>query len=149
MPDSDISYEAIVELIRKEEIKANDRRKKRDWIAAMPSVLSYISGTMLIAVWGILIYISPPRGTDWAWLSFFGDYTPASFTWPKLPVNVAYFMLIACMVLCVAAFLFNRMRMKRKDDKYKVSVFLIGSVALITFVSFLVRFIPMGILGSL
>lgn len=147
MAEDDLDYDTIVQLLEKADKEDKDdkeRRKKRDWITIMPVILSIIAWSLVFAVWFILDQAAPPR--DYGWLSFFGYYAPNE-PWPRRPVNISYIMLIVSVILCVTAFFFNKMRMKRKGDKYRVSVFFVSAIALITLVVFLVRFIPTNIIG--
>lgn len=150
MADDGLDFDtlaAIVQQANKEEDKS-ERRKKRDLLTILPVVLSLLSFVVVIAVWFIWDMANPyPTGTSWAWLTFFGLQPQEGLRWPRRPINIAYIMLIASMVMCVIAFICNIRRMKRKGDKYSVSVFLVGAIALVTFVSFLVQFLPMGIIG--
>ena len=58
---------------------------------------------------------------------------------------VAFFLLIAALAICVIAFFFNKARMRRKTDKYRKSVIIIGAITIIGVVLFLVRFgFPFG-----
>lgn len=146
--DDKVDYNAIADILDIAKKEDGERRKKRDLITQLPSILALISGTLVFAVWLIWNYANPnPPGANWGWLSFFGDYTVQIRPWPRVLVNIAYIMLLISVGLCIIAHALDRMRMKRKTDRYSWSVFFIGALAVITLTVFLVQFIPMNILG--
>jgi bacteriorhodopsin len=53
---------------------------------------------------------------------------------------IAYYMLLVSIAICFIAFLFNRMRMRRKTDKYRISIFVIGGISIIAYVAFVMNF---------
>lgn len=148
MADNDLSYENIVEILSEAEQaeKKSERRRKRDLLTVMPAILSAVSFVSLIAVWIILDRAAPPR--YYGWLTLFGEYTQEETPWSSVLVNISYIILIVSMTMCVAAFICNRMRMRRQGDKYMISVFLVGAITLVALVAFLVTFLPMNIIGS-
>gem|GEM_PF-6749885 len=145
----ELDYDAIIALVEKANKEDAEQSKRLDWLNILTTVLSLTAFGLLVAVWIILDKANPHiLGSDWKWLSFFGE-NPVTSTgrWSARPVNTAYILLIVSVVLCVTAFICDKIHIKRKGGKYRVSVFLVGAIALINFVSFLVQFLPMGILG--
>jgi len=60
--------------------------------------------------------------------------------WSEPLLQTAFILLVVAMLVCIAAFFFNKMRMKRKTDKYKKSIMIIGGVTVLGVVLFLLRF---------
>jgi 4-amino-4-deoxy-L-arabinose transferase-like glycosyltransferase len=144
MDDNGLDYNQIKEMIdqHNEEDKNTDRRKKRDIVSRMPTILALIAWMILAAVWVILDQAAPDRG--YGWLSFFevnfGTAAAHRTRWNYSLVYVSYILLLVSIGTCLIAFVFNKFRMRRKTDKYRVSVFFVGGVSIIAFVFFMIRF---------
>ena len=146
MDENELDYKGIIEALQdKSAGKSMDRRKKKDWITKMPVALTLISWAILAAVWVLLDQAAPLK--DYGWLSFFDGYNTPNRPWQRVPVNISYILLMVSIGLCVVAFGFNKMRMRRKTDKLKISVFFVGIVSVVAFVAFLIYFIPRNIIG--
>ena len=144
-----IDYDAIMDILTNDEKDRNkDRRQRRDWITRMPTILSLLSWAILATVWIILDQVAPPK--SYGWLSFFDGYSTPDGSWyrARVPINIAYILLMVSIGLCLVAFAFNRMRKRRKTDKYRFSVFFVGIVSILAFAAFLVFFMPMNIIGN-
>jgi len=147
MEEKQLDYDAIINILTNDEKEQKkDRRQRRDWITKMPVFLSLLSWALLATVWILLDQAAPPK--SYGWLSFFDGYSTPSGFWKRVPVNVAYILLMVSIGLCLIAFGFNKMRMRRKTDKYKISVFFVGIVSIIALVAFLMFFLPRGIIGN-
>lgn len=144
MDNSDLNFDEIKALFESADRKSTDRRKKRDFIAWLPFILSTVALLMTSSVWFILDQNAP---RNYGWLTLFGYFAPEQ-TWPVRPVNVCLYLIIASIVLCVVALLLNRLRMRRRGDKYWLIIFIVGVLAILTLVFFLIQFVPMGILGK-
>ena len=120
-----------------------NRRKKSDWITKMASILSLISWVVMLAVWTAIFLAN--RGATEA-TSALGDtvryiygtdeFVPSSVD--RTALVIAFGLLIASLAICVVAFFFNKLRMRRKTDKYRKSVFVAGGVTIIALVVFLI-----------
>jgi len=146
MDNEGLSYEQITAILDQDEKEKNkDRRQRKDIITRMATILSLCAWTIMIAVWVVLELASPERGmmftqTFFEW-HFGTDATGAiRVRWDRQMVYLAYVLMLASFGTCLFAFLFNRMRMKRKSDKYKKSIFIIAGITAIAFVAFLIRF---------
>ncbi|MCL2663217.1 MAG: hypothetical protein FWE83_07800 [Oscillospiraceae bacterium] len=146
MDNEGLSYEQITDILdQNEKEKKKDRRQRRDIVTRMATILSLCAWATMIAVWVVLELASPERGmlftqTFFQW-HFGTDATGAiRARWDRQLVYLAYVMMLVSFGTCVFAFLFNKMRMKRKSDKYKKSIFVIAGITLIAFVAFLIRF---------
>ena len=120
-----------------------DRRKKADWIVRMATILSVLSWAVVIAVWAVLDAASPER--DRQFISsiirkHFDVQTYVRTGWNRTLLPVGFLLLVASLAVCLVAFFFNKMRMKRKTDKYRKSIIVIGVVTIAGIVAFLIRF---------
>ena len=120
-----------------------ERRKKADWITRMATILSVISWSVAIAVWAVLESASPERERTFI-TSFLRETMGAEIhirsTWDVTLLPVAFWLLIGSLAICVTAFIFNALRMRRKTDKYRKSIIIIGIINIIGIVAFLIRF---------
>ena len=151
MAEKKLDYDAIMDILTNEEKERNkDRRQKRDWITRMPVILSLMSWAILAVVWVILDIAAPDKRHGW--LSFFevnfGSTIAHNPRWDKFLVNISYILLMVSIGICFIAFGFNRMRKRRKTDKYKLSVFFVGVISIIALTSFLIFFLPKNIIGN-
>ena len=149
MDDKDLSFEMIDELINKRdaEEKKDRRRKKPDAIGRMTTILSLGAWAVMIAVWVVLETASPERGMRFTQSFFevtFGVDSTATLRtrWDYTMVYIAYVLQLVSVGLCLVAFVLNKMRMRRKGDKYKKHIFVIGGITIIAFIFFLIRFWP-------
>ena len=120
-----------------------ERRRKSDWITRMAAILSFVSWAIAFAVWVVLESASPER--ERMFITSFLRETMGAETiirdqWDVTLLPLAFWLLIVSLAICVTAFIFNALRMRRKTDKYRKSVIIIGSVTIIGIVLFLVRF---------
>jgi fatty acid desaturase len=146
MDNEGLSFEQITEILDQNEKEKNkDRRQRKDIITRLATILSLLAWAIMIAVWVVLEFASPDRGmmftqTFFQW-HFGTDATGAIRTrWDRQLVYLAYVLMLVSFGTCFFAFLLNRMRMKRKTDKYKKSIFVIAGITLIAFIAFLIRF---------
>ena len=145
MRDNEFNYEHLKRVMDKEDNNKGERRnrrKKRDIVTKMPTILALAVWVILFAVWAVLEQAAPDRIPRW--LSFFEvnfDATIAYRTrWDYSLVNVALMLLIASIGICATAFVFSRFRMRRKTDKHRGSVFFVGGIAIIALIAFFIRF---------
>ena len=151
MDEKPLDYDAIINILTNDENeKKKDRRQKRDWVTKMPVILSLMSWAILATVWVMLDIAAPDKRHGW--LSFFevnfGSTIAHNTRWDKGLVNISYILLMASIGLCLIAFGFNRMRKRRKTDKYRFSVFFVGIVSIIALTAFLIFFLPKNIIGN-
>ena len=120
-----------------------DRRKKADWMVRMATILSAVSWAGAIAVWAVLETAAPER--EWRFItSFMSQVHDAEIRirhhWDQSLLPVAFALLAGSLGVCIAAFVFNKMRMRRKTDKYRKSIIVIGTITILGIVMFLIRF---------
>jgi len=113
-----------------------NRRKKADWVVRMATILSFISWLVAFAVLFPLDRASPER--EHMFTRMFGIQVREHWDVSLLPISFG--LLIAALCICIAAFIFNMQRMRRKTDKYRKSIIIIGSITIVGIVFFLVQF---------
>ena len=120
-----------------------DRRKKVDWVVRMATVLSIISWVFAFAVWIVLEEASPEKNRKFI-TSFLSSRLDVQVQirsyWDETLLPIAFLLLVASFVVCLVAFFFNKLRMRRKTDKYRKSIIIIGIVTFVGIVVFLFRF---------
>jgi len=141
--EKEFDYDQLTNIINQvNEGKENkDRRQKKDWVSRMATILSLSAWAVMIAVWVLIEYASPE--TEFLFLSGFGrvhfDLNPVlRQRWNDTLIYIAYVLLLVSLGTCLIAFFFNKIRMKRKTDKYKKSIFVIGGITVIAFIFFLI-----------
>lgn len=144
MDSKDLKFDELSEMFNENpDTKSWDRRKKSDWVTKTPVILSIVVWCVLIAVWAILEQAAPD--TEFGLFASFGrvvfDLNPILRTrWNYALVFITFILLCISIVISVLAIIFNRMRMKRKTDRYRKSVFISGGVTVIALIAFLIRF---------
>jgi len=141
MADKELDYDILTEILNKD--KSGCRRRKADWVTKMATILSLCSWSIMTAVWIVLETASPEREMTFITSFFnvkFGAETVIRARWDHTMVIAAFVLLLVSLATSVAAFLFNKMRMKRKSDKYKKSIFIIGGITIVALIVFLIRF---------
>ena len=114
-----------------------ERRRKSDWLVKAAILMSVLALMSLFAVWIVLDYAAENRANFFNY--YFGVEVPENpLTYTLIPI--AYGLLLATLGICVIAFVFNKMRMRRKTDKYRKSIFIIGGITIVALVLFLINF---------
>jgi len=116
--------------------RQGERRKKADWIVNLAAILSLLAWLIALAVWVFLDMAAAER--EHIFTRMFEVAVRGHWDVTLLPI--AFGLLIAALCICILAFFLNKLRMKRKTDKYRKSVFIIGGITIIGIVLFLVRF---------
>ena len=111
-----------------------ERRKKADWLVNAATVLSLIAWAVAFIVWLVLDIAEPDR-----WLNYRGRDAGRAH-WDESLLAVAFALLLLALCMCVAAFIFNKLRMRRKTDKYRKSIFVTGGLTIIAITIFLINF---------
>jgi heme/copper-type cytochrome/quinol oxidase subunit 2 len=122
--------------MREDKPAFTERRRKPDWMVRGATILSVISWLLTIFVVLILDIASPNQENMFT--HYFGGMERA--VWNEGFILVAYIFLILSMASCLTAFVFNMLRKRRKTDKYKKSVIIIGVITVIGFIAFMLRF---------
>jgi len=144
MEDKDLNYDKISDLFNKKDNKdENKRKKKDDWVSKTATILSLFAWTIMIAVWAVLEAAAPERERIFITSFFdvqFGTAPLIRDVWDYTLVYIAYVLLLVSLGTCAIAFFVNRTRMKRKNDRYKISIFIAGGINVIALVVFHIHF---------
>jgi len=143
MEDKELSFEMVNELINKRdaEEKKDRRKNKPDTLSRMATILSLGAWGVMLAVWVVVDMASPQSEFFWqSWARSQGHETILRTRYNFTMVNTAYILLLISIGMCLVAFVFNKMRMRRKGDKYKKSIFVIGGITITAFVFFMINF---------
>jgi cation transport ATPase len=134
-----------VVLYKKEEERQRqlNRRKRKDWVTWMSTIMTLVAWVIIIAVWAVIEVAAPE--VEWAFLAGFWrvhfDMEPVLRTnWDYALIYIAFFLLIASIIMSAVALLFNFLRKRRKTDKVKVSIIVTGGISLIALVFFMLNF---------
>jgi len=139
-----LSYDMITDLLNKRDAEEKkDRRQKKDWVGSMATILTLCAWGIMIAVWVVIETASPDREMMFINTFFEAQFGVAGYgrsRWNYALVYTAYILMLVSLGTCAIAFILNKMRMKRKSDKYKTSIFIIGGITIIAFIAFMIRF---------
>ena len=145
-PDENMNQSVHINRIKKEladrEIPRNrggfqERRRQADWVVNAASVFSLISWIVALASWVVIDFAAPD--TRMAGVSgTLGYNTQSEWTVTLLPTVLI--LLVFSVLSCIAAFIFNMMRMRRKTDKYRKSIIIIGTISIAGLIVFVLRF---------
>ena len=114
----------------------NERRRKSDWITRATAVLSALSWFVVLIVWALLEKASPEKHNMLTNIL----RTTARGYWEPSLIHIVFILLIISMCLSIFAFIFNMLRMRRKTDKYRKSVIIIGVINFIGIILFINQF---------
>jgi hypothetical protein len=112
-----------------------ERRRQADWVIKAASLLSLFSWITAFVVW-VLLDIAAPDHTNILPNTF--GRGPGGWNETLLPIT--FILLVLAFCSCIAAFVFNMMRMRRKTDKYRKSIIIIGIMTLSGLIVFTLRF---------
>jgi len=119
-----------------DEPRFQERRRKADWITKMAAILSFISWVVVFMVWVFLDQASPERGTIFN--SWFG--VAVRDHWDETFFPLVFGLLLASLSLCIIALIFNKLRKRRKTDRYRKSIIIIGAITIVGIILFVTRF---------
>lgn len=114
----------------------HNRRRQADWVVRAAAILSLISWLVAFGALLIIEFAAPERSNLFTNI-WDGEVRT---TWEVGMLPVAFGLLIFAVMACVVAFAFNAMRMRRKTDKYRKSIIIIGIATIIGLVVFTIRF---------
>ena len=121
-----------------------NRRKQADWVVNAAAVLSVLAWVVAFAVVLVLDIASDNVQMEGlqAWLAGgSGAAGGSGGGWNIVLLRQIGLILLVVSFLCsVAAFIFNMMRMRRKTDKYRKSVIIMGLITLTGIVFYVMRF---------
>ncbi|MCL2203552.1 MAG: hypothetical protein FWB88_06405 [Defluviitaleaceae bacterium] len=112
----------------------HERRKQPDWMVKGSTILCVISWLLSISA-VLVIDIAAPDQANLLTHLLGGEERAV---WNTALILLAYIMLVLSVFACVAAFVFNILRMRRKTDKLKwsilsITILTVGGFLLFTF----------------
>lgn len=113
-----------------------ERRKNADWMVKGATILSIISWILTISALLTLDVAAPTRENLFTHLMGGAE----RITWNEITLLITFSLIVISILSCIGAFIFNMLRMRRKTDKYKKSIIIIGLMTLVGFVVFMIRF---------
>jgi len=147
MDNDDLDFNKLTEIINQNEEEEAERKerfkKKKDPLRTATTIFSIVALGILIAVWVVLEAASPERNMRFITSFFdaqFGTAPSVRTRWNYTLVYVAYVLQLISIGACLIAFVVDYSRSKVKGEKLRKSIFVIGGIAVIAFVFFLLRF---------
>ena len=119
------------------ESRMRERRRQSDWLVKASILMSALAWVVLFAVW-IVMYFAAEYKPGFFNVFLQVDVPENPLTQTLLPV--AFTLLIVALVICVFAFIFNLLRMRRKTDRYRKSIFIVAGVTIIAIIAFVYNF---------
>lgn len=140
--DDEQLVETVV-LFKKNVQELRNRRRKKDWVTWMSSIMTIVAWMTMLAVWITIDAASPE--IEWSFLAGFGrvhfGMEPVlRDTWDFALVYIAFILLVASIVMSIIALVFNLLRKRRKTDKIKKSIIVTGGITIVILVFFLMNF---------
>ena len=114
-----------------------NRRKQADWVVNAAAALSVVAWAVAFFVFLVLDLAAPERPSFWS--NVLGEGMVRTYWHPAL-LPVGLVLLVFSFLCSIAAFMFNMMRMRRKTDKYRKSVIIMGLITLTGIVFYVIRF---------
>jgi len=147
MENDDLDFDKLTEVLIKNEIaeSGGERRKKANITDKLGNIFTLLALGMVFAVWVVMYIAQPGDARNMLFISSFIDETFGTShmrvsRWDYALVYAAYVMYLISLGICIIAFVFNNFRRRRKTDKLKISILLIGGTTIISFVMFLLQF---------
>ena len=113
-----------------------ERRTDVDWVIRGATALSVVSWLLTVGALLLLDIARPDADNMFTHLLGGAENT----TWDEVLLLVTAIVLIVSIISCVCAFIFNMMRMRRRSDKYKKSIIIIGLMTIVVFIIFMINF---------
>ena len=114
------------------------RKQQSDWVIGGATVLSVVSWIVAFAA---VIFVDRAAPDRWNFAFDARGAVPRT-AWDESYLIIAFALLVFSLCACVMAFIFNMLRMRRKTDKYRKSIIVIGGMTLLGILFFMFRFGP-------
>ena len=114
-----------------------NRRKQADWVVNAAAALSVVAWAGAFFVILVLDIAAPERDNFFS--NVLGDGMIRT-EWDATILPIGLVLLVFSFLCSVAAFMFNMMRMRRKTDKYRKSVIIMGLITLLGIIFYVIRF---------
>lgn len=109
-----------------------ERRRRADWVTRAASILSAVAWLVSFVTLLLLERARPEQENFFTHL--FGAVVDSR--WNTGLIRTAFLLLALAFVLCAGALIFNALRQRRKSDKYKKSILILGALTLAGLVLF-------------
>ena len=116
-----------------------NRRRQTDWVVNAAAVLSVLAWVFAFVVLLILDIASDRVALPGVQAALGGEARTTNWNIVLLR-QIGLIVLVFSFLCSVAAFMFNMMRMRRKTDKYRKSVIIMGLITLTGIVFYVIRF---------
>ena len=116
-----------------------ERRRRSDGLVKGAVIMSFVSWIFLFAVWIVLYFAGFTGNYGNTPINLITD-SPANHVYTYTLLPIAYGLLLISLASCLIAFFFNRLRMRRKTDRYRKSIFFTGAVTIIALITFLLNY---------
>ena len=116
-----------------------NRRKQADWVVNSAAVLSVLAWVFAFVVLLILDIASERQAMRGLQDVLGADARQTNWNIPLLR-QIGLIVLVFSFLSSVAAFIFNMMRMRRKTDKYRKSVIVMGLITLAGIVFYIIAY---------
>ncbi|MCL2015763.1 MAG: hypothetical protein FWG68_05895 [Defluviitaleaceae bacterium] len=114
-----------------------ERRKQADLVTKLATILAVVSWGIIIAAFLLIDAASPVQENL---LTRLFAQEAVRDVWDIVFIRVTIIMLVVSFIVCVAAFLFNKMRMRRKTDHYKISIIISGIINFVAIIALIITF---------
>lgn len=118
--------------------RSADRRRKKDWVTRAVPALSIIGWLLAIATMFFLDGAKPL--TENVFTRLYG--VEIHSVWNQNLLRITLSLLIFVAAICLIGFLFNLLRKRRKSDRFNKSVIILGIIAVLSIIVFLIIFWP-------
>lgn len=113
-----------------------EKRRKDDWITITIKVIGIVGWVFIIAILSIVDSAKPGQ-EDWLTRLTGAE---VSHHWNLALLPYGLFLLIFVLVVTVFGIIFNRMRHRRKTDRYNISVIILCVGSFIGLIYYIIRF---------
>ena len=114
-----------------------ERRRRGDKIVSAAVITNALAWCVAFISW-ILFDMGAEYEAGWFNIWFQVEVPVNPLTETLLPIS--FWLLVGSLSLAAASLILNRMRMNRKDDKYRKSVFVIAAIVLYAIINFFVNY---------
>ena len=116
-----------------------NRRRQADWVVNAAAALSVVAWFVAFLVLLVLDIVSDRQAMPGLNVMLGGDARTTNWNIP-LMLRIGLILLVVSFLCSVAAFMFNMMRMRRKTDKYRKSVIIMGLITLAGIVFYVINY---------
>ena len=120
-------------------VRIRERRRQSDALIRAAILMSALAWVVLFAVWIVMYFAGIVGEYGNTPINIITD-SPAQHEYSLRLIPIAFTLLLISLVICIAAFIFNRLRMRRSTDRYRISIFIVAGVTIIALIVFILNF---------